>query len=63
MTLQNIEGYFGKVSEVAELIDIWMDQMPEEPRDRYRPPSRLSASLSERGSTHWEALRMRELFL
>ena len=31
MTLQNIEGYFGKVSEVAELIDIWMDQMPEEP--------------------------------
>lgn len=31
MTLENIEGYFGKVSEVAELIDIWMDQMPVEP--------------------------------
>ncbi|WP_098742670.1 cysteine hydrolase [Paenibacillus sp. EZ-K15] len=30
MTLQNIEGYFGKVSEVAQIIDIWMDQMPEE---------------------------------
>lgn len=30
MTLENIEGYFGKVSEVAQIIDIWMDQMPEE---------------------------------
>ena len=26
MTLENIEGYFGKVSEVAQLIDIWMDK-------------------------------------
>lgn len=30
MTLENIEGYFGKVSEVAQIIDFWMDQMPEE---------------------------------
>ncbi|MGG3506664.1 isochorismatase family protein [Paenibacillus lautus] len=30
MTLENIEDYFGKVSEVAQIIDIWMDQMPEE---------------------------------
>ncbi|AYB45653.1 cysteine hydrolase [Paenibacillus lautus] len=31
MTLENIEGYFGKVSEVAQLIDIWMDKKTEEP--------------------------------
>lgn len=31
MTLENIEGYFGKVTDVVELIDIWMDKTPEEP--------------------------------
>ncbi|MGE7827367.1 cysteine hydrolase family protein [Paenibacillus sp. NPDC093718] len=31
MTLENIEGYFGKVTDVAQLLDIWMDKTPEEP--------------------------------
>lgn len=30
MTLENIEGYFGKVSGVQHVIDIWMDKVSEE---------------------------------
>lgn len=30
MTLENIEGYFGKVSGVQHVIDIWMDKIPDE---------------------------------
>ncbi|MDH6672998.1 ureidoacrylate peracid hydrolase [Paenibacillus sp. LBL] len=29
MTLENIEGYFGKVSGVQHVIDIWMDKIPD----------------------------------